>query len=66
MPKQVWKFKEEMIMTSSLKHHAVVINIYKYLKGVGKQIDVARLFSVVCSDKKSSNGLQYRKFHASM
>lgn len=27
-------------------------------------MDVARLFSVVCSDKTSSNGLKHRKFHA--
>ena len=41
-----------------------LINIYKYLRGGGRQMHEARLFSVVCSNKTRSNGLklQYRKF----
>ena len=35
-----------------------LINIYKYLKGVGRQMDESRLFSVVCSNRTRSNGLK--------
>ena len=45
-----------------------MINVYKYLKGGGRQIDEARFFSVVCSDGTRSNGLKLvlRKFHTNM
>jgi len=45
-----------------------VINVYKYLKGDGRQMDGARLFLAACSDRTRSNGLrlEHRKFHASM
>ena len=44
------------------------INVYKYLKGGGRQMDEARLFSVVCSNRTRSNGLKLerRKFHSNM
>jgi len=35
-----------------------LINIYKYLKGGGWQMDAARLFLVVCSDRTRSNDLK--------
>ena len=34
-----------------------LINVCKYLKGGGRQMDEARLFSVVYSDRTRSNGL---------
>lgn len=45
-----------------------LIKIYKYLKGDGRQMDEARLFLVVCSDRIRSNGLklEQRKFHTNM
>jgi len=45
-----------------------LINVYKRLKGGGRQIDESRLFSVVCSDRIGSNGLKlvYRKFYTNM
>ena len=45
-----------------------LISIYKYLKGDGRQIDEARHFSVMCSERTRSNGLklEHRKFHANM
>ena len=45
-----------------------LINVYKYLKGGGRQVDEARLFSVVCSNRTRSNGLQmeHRKFCTNM
>ena len=35
-----------------------LINVYKYLKGGGRQTDEGRLFSVVRSDRTTSNGLK--------
>ena len=35
-----------------------LINVYKYLKGGGKQMDEAKLFSVLRSNRTRSNGLQ--------
>ena len=35
-----------------------LINLYKYLKGDGRQMDEARLFLVVCSDRTRSNDLK--------
>ena len=42
-----------------------MINIYKHLKGGGRQMDEARLFLVVHSNRTRSNGLklEHRKFH---
>jgi len=44
------------------------INVYKYLKGGGRQMDEARFFSVVCRDRTRSNGLKLEpsKFHTNM
>ena len=35
-----------------------LINVYKYLKGDGRQMNEARLFLVVRSDRTRSNGLR--------
>ena len=45
-----------------------LINIYKYLKGGGRQVGKARLFSGVCSERTRSNGLklEHRKFCTNM
>jgi len=45
-----------------------LINVYKYLKGGGRQMDEARLLSVVYSDRTRSNGLKpkRRKFHTTI
>ena len=45
-----------------------LINVYKYLKGGGRQMNEARLFSVVHSNMTRSNGLkhEHRKFHTSI
>ena len=45
-----------------------LINVYKYLKGGGRQMDEAQLFSVVCSDKTRGSGLKLEqwKFHTNM
>jgi len=45
-----------------------LINVYKYLKGNGRQMDEARLFLVVCCSRTRSNGLklEHRKFHTGM
>lgn len=45
-----------------------LINIYTYLKRGGRQTNEARLFSVVCSSRASSNDLklEHRKFHTNM
>jgi len=44
-----------------------LINVYKYLKEGGRQMDEARLFLMACSDRTRSNGLklEYRKFQTS-
>jgi len=46
------------------KSEGDLINVYKYLKGSGRQIDEVRLFSVACGDRTKSNGLklEHRKF----
>jgi len=45
-----------------------LINVYKYLKGGGRQTDEARLFSVMGSNRTRNNGLKfvYRKFCTNM
>jgi len=45
-----------------------LIKVCKYLKESGKQMNEARLFSVVCSDRTRSNGLKFehRKFYIDM
>ena len=45
-----------------------LINVYKYLKGGGRQMDEARLFLVVCSNRTRSNDLKLenRQFCANM
>ena len=45
-----------------------LINVYKYLKGVGRQVDEARLFSAVHSDRTRINDpkLAHRQFHNNM
>jgi len=35
-----------------------LINVYKYLKGAGRQMNEARLFSVLCSDRTRASGLK--------
>jgi len=42
-----------------------LINVYKYLKEGGRQMNEVRLFSMVHSDRTRSNGLKFecRKFH---
>jgi len=45
-----------------------IINVYKYLKGGGRQMDEVRCFSVMCSNVTRNNGLKivHRKFHTNM
>ena len=45
-----------------------LINVCKYLKGGGRQMDEARLFLEVCSDRTRSSSLklEHRKFHTNM
>ena len=45
-----------------------LINVYKYLRGGGRQMDEASIFSVVHSSRTRSNGLklEHRKFHTNM
>jgi len=45
-----------------------LINIYKYLKESGRQMDESKLFLVVCSDRTRSNGrkLEHRSFYTNM
>ena len=45
-----------------------LINVYKYLKGGGRQVDEARLFLAICSNRTSRNGLklEHRKFYTNM
>jgi len=43
-----------------------LINVYKYLKGDGRQMDEAGLFSVVCSHRTRSNGIKLRMFSTNM
>ena len=50
------------------KRRGDLINVYKYLKGGGRQIDEAKLFSVVRSDKTRSSGrkLEHRQLHSNV
>ena len=43
-------------------------NVHKHLKGVGRQVDEARLFSVLHSNRTRSNDvkLEHWKFHTNM
>ena len=45
-----------------------LINVCKYLKGDGRQIDEARFFLVMCSNRTRSSGLklEHRKFHTNV
>jgi len=45
-----------------------LVNVYKYPRGGERQMDKARLFSVVCSNETRINGLKlvYRTFHTNM
>ena len=45
-----------------------VINVYKYLKGDGRQMEEARLFSVMHGNRTMSNGLklEHGKLHSNM
>ena len=51
-----------------ISHQAVRSKVYKYLKGGERQMDEARLFLVVCSNRTKSNGLkiEHRKFSTNM
>lgn len=43
----------------------LINNVYRYVKGGGRQMDEARLFLIACSDRTRSNGLglERRKEH---
>ena len=45
-----------------------LINVYRYLERGGRQMDEARLFLVVCSNRTRSNGLklEHRKFRTNV
>ena len=47
---------------------ADLLNVNKYLKGGERQMDEAKFFLMVCSDRTRSNGLklEHRKFCANM
>lgn len=57
--------RQEYILVQ--KNRGDVINAYKYLKGRCQE-DAAKLFSMVPSDRRNSNGnkLNHRKFHLNM
>ena len=45
-----------------------LLDVYKYLKAGRREMDEARLFSAMCSDRTRSNGLtlEHSKFHTNM
>lgn len=45
-----------------------LVNVYKYIKRAGRQMDESRLILVVCNDMSRSTDLKFecRKFHTNM
>ena len=63
-------YKERLNLFSLMKRRprGDLINVYKYIKGYGRQINEGRLLLVICSNRTGSNGLKFehRKFQTEM